>query len=68
MDIKAGRILNNHLFEILEKRGDEVVSVKYKGVWLLCDNGYHNWSITAHDQLPKQYAPMRSDGPNGWNQ
>jgi len=47
MDIKAGRILNNHLFEILEKRGDEVVSVKYKGVWLLCDNGYHNWSITV---------------------
>ena len=45
-DIKSGSILDDYEFELLEKHGCEVVSVKYKGVWLVVDNGYHNWSVT----------------------
>jgi hypothetical protein len=45
--IKRGDILQDNIFELLEKRGDEIVKVKYRGVWLVVDNGYHSWSITV---------------------
>jgi hypothetical protein len=44
-DVKSGKF-DDYTFELLEKRGDEIVAVKYKGVWIVVDNGYHNWSIT----------------------
>jgi hypothetical protein len=37
---------DNYTFALLEKRGDEIVAVKCKGVWIVVRNGYHNWSIT----------------------
>ncbi|KAL3758310.1 hypothetical protein ACHAWU_004275 [Discostella pseudostelligera] len=46
-DIKSGAIFDDYRFELLEKRGDCVVPVTYQGVWLVVDNGYHNWSITV---------------------
>ena len=46
-DIKSGNILDDYEFELLECHGSTVVAVKYKGVWLVVDNGYHNWSITV---------------------
>ena len=46
-DIKSGHILSDYTFELLEQRGEEVVAVKYKGVWIVVDNGYHAWSITV---------------------
>jgi hypothetical protein len=46
-DIKAGLILDDYEFELLEKQGEHVVPVQYKGIWLVVDNGYHNWSITV---------------------
>ena len=33
--------------KLLERRDREVVAVKYQGVWLVVDNGYHNWSSTV---------------------
>jgi len=44
--IKRGDILQDNIFELLEKRGDEIVKVKYRGIWIVVDNGYHAWSIT----------------------
>ena len=44
-DVKSGKF-DDFTFELLERRGDEIVAVKYKGVWIVVDNGYHNWSIT----------------------
>ena len=45
-EIKSGKF-DDYTFELLEHRGDEIVAVKYKGVWIVVDNGYHNWSITV---------------------
>ena len=46
-DIKNGNILEDYEFELLERRDGVVVPVKYKGVWIVVDNGYHSWSITV---------------------
>ena len=41
-------VLDNLPFELYERTEDgTVVSVKYKGAWLLVDNGYLNWSCTV---------------------
>ena len=45
--IKRGDILQDNIFELLETRDGEVVSVKYQGVWIVVDNGYHHWAITV---------------------
>ena len=45
-NIKRGNTLQDHCFELLELRGDRVVRVKYRGVWIVVDNGYHDWSTT----------------------
>jgi hypothetical protein len=47
MDIKRGNILTDYEFELLEIQGGKVIKKKYKGVWIVVDNGYHNWSITV---------------------
>ena len=46
-DIKSGKKFDDHIFELLEKHGGKIVPVKYRGVWVVVDNGYHNWSITV---------------------
>ena len=46
-DIKRGEKLDDYTFELLERRGEEVVVVLYKGVWIVVDNGYHSWSTTV---------------------
>ncbi|KAG7342192.1 DDE superfamily endonuclease [Nitzschia inconspicua] len=47
MDLKEGKILGDHVFELYEKDGeDSVKKVTYRGAWLLVDNGYHSWAIT----------------------
>lgn len=44
--INNGEILQDVEFELLEEREGEVVPVKYKGVWLMVDNGYLKWATT----------------------
>jgi hypothetical protein len=35
-------------FELLERNASgEIVTVKYKGAWLIVDNGYLDWSVTV---------------------
>jgi hypothetical protein len=46
-DIKCGDILNDHIFELYEMKNGEVARVKYRGVWMLVDNGYHAWANTV---------------------
>ena len=46
-DIKSGAILDDYEFELLERRDGKVIAVKYRGVWVVVDNGYHNWSVTV---------------------
>ena len=47
MDIKRGKILQDNEFGLLERRSDGVARVKYQGVWVVVDNGYHSWSATV---------------------
>ena len=46
-DVKRGKILQDNIFELLERSGNEIVKVKYRGVWIIVNNGYHNWSVTV---------------------
>jgi hypothetical protein len=40
--------LEDNTFELLAHgRGGEVITVKYKGVYVIVDNGYLNWSCTV---------------------
>jgi hypothetical protein len=31
----------------LSERDSKVIAVKYRGEWVVVDNGYHNWSVTV---------------------
>jgi len=44
----AGSTLQDNTFELLAHgRGEEVITVKYEGVYVIVDNGYLNWSCTV---------------------
>jgi hypothetical protein len=45
--IKRGEIFDDNIFELLEIVDGKVVSVKYRGAWIVVDNGYHSWSTTV---------------------
>ena len=69
--IWKGHLLSNNQFELLDSNDNNIFKVKYSGVWLLSDNGYHNWSTTiapskistsADDlKLSQWIEPMRKD-------
>jgi Plant transposon protein len=43
--IKDGKILDDNHFSLFERdENDTIVEQKYKGCWLMCDNGYQHWS------------------------
>jgi hypothetical protein len=44
-----GTILDDAEFELYERAADGtmIVTVKYKGAWLIVDNGYLNWPTTV---------------------
>lgn len=46
-NLKNGK-LDDHEFYLLEKdkTSGEVVKIRYKGAWVLVDNGYLDWSVT----------------------
>jgi hypothetical protein len=45
--IKRGEIFDDNIFELLEMVDGKFVSVKYRGAWIVVDNGYHSWSTTV---------------------
>jgi hypothetical protein len=65
-DVKSGKF-DDYTFELLEKRGDEFVHVKYKGVGLLLITdttfGPSIFLLSLTVTLLKKFA-----GLNGWNQ
>jgi hypothetical protein len=47
MGIRTGKYLSDLEFELYEEQADgTVIKRKYRGAWLLVDNGYHHWAIT----------------------
>ena len=46
--IRDGDILGDTEFELLERgRNGEIITVKYKGSYVIVDNGYLRWSVTV---------------------
>uniref|UniRef100_A0A7S2XME1 DDE Tnp4 domain-containing protein n=1 Tax=Attheya septentrionalis TaxID=420275 RepID=A0A7S2XME1_9STRA len=46
--INAGEVMDDVIFELYDYGLDgEVIEVKYRGVWLLVDNGYLAWATTV---------------------
>lgn len=46
-DLRKGKIMQDHIFELLQKdHNGNICAVKYRGAWLLVDNGYLNWGTT----------------------
>jgi hypothetical protein len=45
--IDNGEILGDHRFTLFEHRDGGIVSVEYKGVWLMVDNGYLRKATTV---------------------
>ena len=57
--IRSGKVLSDNEFVLFERvEGGRIVSVTYKGVWLLVDNGYLQWSCTIP---PFKYYANRSE-------
>ena len=51
--LRKGLLMNDNSFELFDMNDNrEVIKVKYKGAWLLVDNGYLNWGNTV--------SPMKS--------
>jgi DDE superfamily endonuclease len=47
VSLNEGRTLQDCTFELYERNSvGEVVRAKYRGAWLIVDNGYLNWSTT----------------------
>ena len=43
--MRKGKVMMDNIFELMDYDDNgEICSVKYRGVWLLVDNGYLNWS------------------------
>ena len=38
-DVKLGKIIQDNIFKLLERRGNEIVKVKYRGVRIIVNNG-----------------------------
>ena len=46
-DLKNGKIMQDNIFELWDRSGSgELIKVKYRGAWLVVDNGYLNWGVT----------------------
>ena len=46
--VNDGELFNDFEFTLFEKNtSNEIVEVKYKGVWFMVDNGYLSWSCTV---------------------
>ena len=44
--LKNGKIMEDNVFELLQKDDNGLITkMKYRGAWLLVDNGYLNWGI-----------------------
>lgn len=47
MGLKHGSLLSDFIFELYDYNASgEVIKVKYRGPWVLVDNGYHRWSTS----------------------
>ena len=57
--MRAGKLMNDNEFELYDKKANgDLIKVKYKGSWLLVDNGYLNWGNTI---APKKSTIFRTE-------
>ncbi len=59
IDLKKGKRFGHIKFNLMEKREEEIMSVRYKGGWTFVNNGYLRWPTTMPPmKLPPTYAEM----------
>jgi DDE superfamily endonuclease len=46
-DLRRTDLMQDVTFHLLERRGNEVIQQKYRGAWVMVDNGYLRWAITV---------------------
>ena len=62
--IHDGSILEDVEFELLERNEEgDIVTIKYKGAWLIVDNGYLRWAVTV-----PPFKISRDQGELLWSQ
>jgi Plant transposon protein len=59
--VRDQKILNDMQFTLFEKNPDNTISErKYSGCWIMCDNGYQNWScLMSPIKNPIQFKEQR---------
>ena len=65
VDMRVGNLMSDNEFKLLDQKdNDNIIEVKYKGSWLLVDNGHLIWRNTI---APKNllFSVMKQGGPNG---
>ena len=54
--LNNGKIMDDNAVELLQKDNNGLITkVKYRGAWLLVDNGYLNWGITIPPMKQTMY-------------
>ena len=57
--LKNGKFNDNHEFVLFDYDDDgEIIEVKYRGCYVIVDNGYLNWSVTVP---PMKHNNLRSE-------
>jgi len=61
LGLQDGTLMNDYEFELLERDSNgEIICLKYKGAWVLVDNGYLDWSVTVPPfTCPLTFADIR---------
>lgn len=58
--IHDGKLYSHIEYDLEELRGDDVHIRRYRGVWVMVDNGYLNWSTTVPPiKAPADYNELR---------
>ena len=58
-ELRDGKFDKTFSFELYDTNScDEIIKVKYRGCYVIVDNGYHNWSITIP---PIKSTTLRSE-------
>ena len=56
-DLQNEKIMQDNIFESLQRNSDDGVlyAVKYRGAWMLVDNGYLHWGTTIPPPYETNY-------------
>jgi hypothetical protein len=65
--VRAGTLFGDHEFELesIDRESQQIVRTRYRGVYVICDNGYLDWSCTVHHDIEAgRNTLVKMDGVN----